>query len=140
VRVNSRWFKGLLILGIFEAVGWYLDPQGFSLLPDLVIFSVFGILAVVDRLFGYEDWGERVFMIMILSRPITDINKNGWNNFDACYFAFWVIFYIGYRIIRYKPTKKQFISGIIKCPFCADGIKKEAIVCINCGKELPKYS
>ena len=50
---------------------------------------------------------------------------------------------IALAIIAYvKPSNEQSSAelsvGLRKCPFCANDIKKEAIVCQYCGKDVPK--
>ena len=34
--------------------------------------------------------------------------------------------------------KKKEDSSLVKCPFCAENIKKEAIVCKHCGRDIEK--
>lgn len=37
-----------------------------------------------------------------------------------------------------EPPDTSHGGGFIrKCPFCAEGIKKDAVICRHCGKDLP---
>jgi ABC-type molybdate transport system permease subunit len=54
---------------------------------------------------------------------------------------------IGFLILFIVGEDKEVLeqrnisAGIIKkCPFCANGIKYEAIVCQFCGRDLPKQN
>lgn len=41
-------------------------------------------------------------------------------------------------IVKSKSKETQVRENTKKCPFCANDIKKEAVVCQFCNKELPK--
>lgn len=48
------------------------------------------------------------------------------------------LFLLAAGVVVIKRSNKAPTGSIKKCPFCAENIKAEAVVCKHCGRDLPK--
>lgn len=48
-----------------------------------------------------------------------------------------IVFALVVRNLKEEEKQQALESGTRMCPFCAERIKKEAIVCKHCGRDVP---
>jgi hypothetical protein len=58
----------------------------------------------------------------------------------VCVFVLALIGVLVYLVLRARSTPAASGGKLKKCPYCAELVKEEAIVCRYCGRDLPGTS
>lgn len=108
----------------------------FAVLLWMFLFGAFGAMWAKQK--GYA-WWQGAATVLVLSGAFFGFlllvipDLPAWKAF-----LYQVGAMIVFGILLRSASPKKSGLGQVKCPFCAEWIKKQAVVCKHCGKEIPK--